>query len=131
MQIDDDGLVQLLRGAIVQAERDAKDGDQEAMIFLQYMKGEHMSNGDTMTDDWVNRQLAQVDTTGPRRTATVTESASPFEGMDAAKLDALGVSTQWAGKTAAELDEMARQQAHRDRAGRLGVDYRYLPMEEI
>ena len=130
MQIDDDGLVQLLRGAIVQAERDAKDGDQEAMIFLQYMKGEHMSNGDTMTDDWVNRQLAQVDTTGPRRAATVTESASPFEAMSVERLDAMGVSTAWAGMTSDQLAEMERNQAHRARADRLGVDYRYLPMED-
>ena len=126
MEIDDDGMVKLMRGAIVQAQRDAKNGDPEAEIFLRYMM-----QGVDMSNDWEERQLAQVDTTGPKRTALVAESASPFEGMDAAKLDALGVSTQWAGKTAAELDEMARQQAHRDRAGRLGVDYRYLPMEEI
>ena len=125
MQIDDDGLVQLLRGAIVQAERDAKDGDPEAEIFLKYMM-----TGADMSNDWVEQQLAQVDTTGPRRTATVTESASPFEAMSVERLDAMGVSTAWAGMTSDQLAEMERNQAHRARADRLGVDYRYLPMED-
>lgn len=126
MEIDDDGMVKLMRGAIVQAQRDAKNGDPEAKIFLQYMM-----TGADMSNDWVERQLAQVDMTGPKRTALAAESSSPFETMSPEKLDALGVSPQWAGKTAADMAEMARQQAHRDRAARLGVDPRYLPMEEI
>lgn len=65
----------------------------------------------------------------PAQAAPPALPPSPFEGMTAERLDALGVSRQWANMTAQQLDELSRRQAHRDRAAALGVLPEYLPEE--
>ena len=78
---------------------------------------------------WVDAQLATVHTSGPKRggSGADAEQPSPFEGLSAERLSALGVSEAWAGLSAAQLAEMERPQRRRDIAGRLGVDVRFLP----
>ena len=78
-----------------------------------------------------DRLLQATQPDAPRRQAAPPAPVtSPFEGMDAARLDALGVSPAWANMTGAQLAELERKQAHRDRAAALGVDWRYLPEAE-
>ena len=64
-----------------------------------------------------------------RQAAPPAPVTSPFEGMDAARLDAVGVSTQWANMTAEQYAELQRRQAHAARAAALGVLPEYLPQD--
>ena len=129
-EIDDNGLVELVRGTVVQAERDAKRGDADAGDFLEWLRGQQaeLDAAYARIDERIARMNGE--TPAPRPQAKPEPAPSPFEHMTAEQLDALGLSTQWAGMTAHQLAELDRKQAHRDRASALGVDWRYLPQED-
>ena len=128
--LDDDGLVNLVKGVVVTAERDAKHGDTDAGDFLAWLRGQQAELDAAYKR--IDERLARMNGTTSAASAPqpAQPAPSPFEGLDAARLDALGVSVQWANMSAADLAALERKQAHIDRAGRLGVDPRYLPQQE-
>lgn len=130
--LDDDGLISLVAGTVKQAERDAKNGDADASSFLAWIRNETEAQAARFAD--FDRRLDALHNghTATPATKPKAEPAtpSPFEGIDARALDAMGVSTAWAGMTAEQIAELDRKQAHRDRAARMGVDWRFLPEED-
>ena len=129
-EIDDDGLIELVKGVVVQSERDAKHGDTDASDFLTWLRGQQQELDAAYKR--IDERLARMNGTTSAASAPqpAQPAPSPFENLTARQLDARGVSTAWAGMTAEQLAELERNQAHRDRAARLGVDYRYLPQLE-
>ncbi len=82
-----------------------------------------------MSESWVESELAKVDLSGPKRGGYVAAGdASPFDGLSAERLSALGVSPAWAGVTTEQLAEMQRLERRRAIASRLGVAAEYLPL---
>ena len=78
---------------------------------------------DTSMPQWYRDAMEQQQ----RQQEPPAAPAHPLVGMTPEKLDALGLSQAWAGKSAEWFAEMERQQRRRDIAGRLGVDVRFLP----
>lgn len=109
---------------------------QEVLTMAQAKVDEAGTQTDSLLRDFeelnerTERLLQATQPDAPRRQAAPAPVTSPFEDMSAARLDALGVSTQWANMSGAQLAELERKQAHRDRAAALGVDWRYLPEAE-
>lgn len=112
------------------------DSQIEELLTMAQDKTDSTQAEDDLLRKWeelnerADRLLQATQPDAPRRQAAPPAPVtSPFEGMTAERLDALGVSPAWAGMTGAQLAELERKQAHRDRAAALGVDWRYLPQD--
>lgn len=133
-ELDENGVFDLLNGVVRRAQMDAQRGNPknaaDAAAFLTDLAGD---DGDKMPQ-WYHDMRKWVDgfdaRHAPKAQPAPAPAPSPFAELDARQLDAMGVSTQWAGMTSTQMDELARKQAHRDRAAALGVDPRYLPPME-
>ena len=158
--LDETGAEELLLAVVLQAARDLKrrntpacyrrdaaeflgylgvSGDklqEVANIMAQAKVDEAVTQTDSLLRDFeelnerADRLLQSTQPDAPRRQAAPAPVASPFQDMDAARLDALGVSTQWANMTSEQYAELERRQRHAARAAALGVLPQYLPEAE-
>lgn len=116
----------LLAGVAKQAQWDMAKGDPKVAKDAAEFLAEWQAKFDDLerrADALINGKVA------PKAQPAPEPAPSPFEGLTPERLDAWGVSTAWAGMTSAQMAELERKQAHRDRAARLGVDPRFLPEE--
>lgn len=128
--LDDDGLVNLVKGVVVTAERDAKHGDTDASDFLTWLRGEQEKLDAAYQR--IDATLARMNGTAPKPAAPkpAPEQLSQDEINDRARrLTDLGISPQWAAIQAdpVKMAEADKQQRRRDLATRLGVLPQFLP----
>lgn len=147
MQIDEDGMYQLLNATVKRAKLDVTNGNgkhaADAAEFLTDLAGDA---ADKMPDWYhaMKKQLDGMDELARRADALLNGKPAPKAAPKAApapaaltreeiqenarRLTDLGISPQWAAVQAdpVKLAEHERLQARKDRADRLGVDWRYL-----
>jgi len=126
MELDDNGMMAMLHGAVKRATWDARKGDESAKAFLEYLRtGQdpaEATNGASNGNGHTNGSGAAVD----HEAQFLADTGRTVEEFAAAVgISAKALRASWAGTT----PEGERLERRRRLADALGVNEKYLPEE--
>lgn len=124
MELDDNGMMALLHGAVKRATWDARKGDTNAQAFLEYLRtGQdpaEATNGASNGNGHASGAAIDHEAQFEADTGRTVEEFAAAVGISAKVLRA-----SWAGTT----PEGERLERRRRMADALGIDIRFLPEE--
>ena len=124
--LDDDGLVELVKGVVVTAERDAKHGDADAGDFLAWLRGEQAK-----LDEAHARISARLDAMNGNGTAPAKSKPEPAYVPTDDDLVQLGLDPRKHRRTPAEIAHAERLDQARATFAALGLNPKRYSEEQL